>query len=79
MTCEICGHSHGPEVSHIERTVSGSTVAYVDRIDAERYRWLRENAKEIVFTREDARSYDPTYEKPEDLDAWIDEARKPKK
>lgn len=44
------------------------------RVDAERYRWLRAHAKEIIFRRgeDPIVCYDPTYDKPDDLDAAID-------
>lgn len=32
MTCEICGHEHGPDVVHVIRTVDGTTADYVDAV-----------------------------------------------
>jgi hypothetical protein len=47
-----------------------------DKKDAERYRWLRANALEIVFNYGHGESmcYAPSYEKPEELDASVDAA-----
>lgn len=31
-TCQICGHDHGENVIHINRTVDGVTESYLNRV-----------------------------------------------
>lgn len=66
---------NGQKVSYVDNDLDHYQV--INSHDAARYRWLRSNAKEIVFGKpEIVTCYGSIDDKPESLDAAVDAAMK---